>query len=54
MLKKVINITSHYQLVLYYLGLNNINGISVIKMDYQPTSERSPNGKMILYFQKDY
>ena len=53
-IKKGINITTHYQLVLNYFCLNNINGIKVFKMDYEPISERSPKGKMVLYFQKDY
>ena len=52
-INKGINITTHYQIVLNYFGFNNINGISVIKMDYNATSERSPKGKMILCFQKD-
>lgn len=51
---KGMNITTHYQLVLNYLGLNNVNGLKIFKMDYKPISERSPTGKMVLYFQKKY
>ena len=52
LIKKGINITTHYQVILNYFGINNINGIKVFTLDYKLKSKRSPRGKMVFYFEK--
>ena len=53
LIKKRIYITTHFQLILNYFGFNNINGIKVFNLDYNPQSIRTPRGKMIFYFIKN-
>ena len=52
LIKKGINITTHYQVILNYFGINNINRIKVYTLDYKVKSRRSPRGKMVFCFQK--
>jgi len=52
LIKKGINITTHYQVILNYFGINKINRIQVFTLDYKLKSSRSPRGKMIFCFQK--
>ena len=54
LLNKGINITTHYQIILHYLFLNQINSIKLFSLDYKLKSKRSPRGKMILLFQKNH
>ncbi len=53
LLNKGINITTHYQILLHYLFLNQIGGIKVFTLDYELKSKRSPRGKMIFLFKKN-
>ena len=52
LLNKGINITTHYQILLHYLFLNQISGIKLYTLDYKLKSIRSPRGKMIFLFKK--
>ena len=52
MLKKGLNITTHYQLILNYFGINFFNNIRVFKLNYIIKSDRSPRAKMIFLFKK--
>jgi ubiquinone/menaquinone biosynthesis C-methylase UbiE len=53
-IKKGINISTHYQVLLSYFGIKNIfiNGVKVFNLDYKPKSKRSPRAKMVFYFKK--
>ena len=51
-LNKGINITTHYQLILHYFGINYFNDIKVFKLNYIIKSYRSPRAKMIFLFKK--
>ncbi len=53
-IKKGVNITTHYQIIFSFFGINNffIQGIKVLNLNYNPKSKRSPRGKMIFYFKK--
>lgn len=51
-LKKGLNITTHYQLILNYFGVNFFNNIRVFKLNYIIKSDRSPRAKMIFLFKK--
>ena len=52
-INKGINITTHYQVLLNYFGIDKYNNIRVFKLDYKLKSRRSPRGKMILIFSKN-
>jgi ubiquinone/menaquinone biosynthesis C-methylase UbiE len=51
-LNKGLNITTHYQLILHYFGINYFNDIKVLKLNYIIKSYRSPRAKMIFLFKK--
>lgn len=53
-LGKGINITTHYQILLSYIGIKKffINKIKVFGLNYNAKSKRSPQGKMVFLFKK--
>jgi len=53
-IKKGINITTHYQVLLSYSNINSIfiQGVKVLNLDYNVQSKRSPKGKMVFCFKK--
>lgn len=55
-LKKIINkgvsITSHYESLLSYFGINKFGLIIVKKLDYKPKLKVSPQEKMVFLFSK--
>ena len=54
LIQKGLNITTHYQLILSYFFINNIGGIKLFNLDYNPKSKKSPIGKMVFLYTKDY
>ena len=54
LIKKGLNITTHYQLILNYFFINNIGGIKVFNLEHTPKSKKSPTGKMIFLYTKGY
>jgi len=49
---KGYNITTHYQLILSYLGISNFNGIRTFSMEFNPIKSKTPEAKMVFLFKK--
>tara|TARA_B100001059_G_C17796821_1_gene563547 strand:- start:669 stop:1607 length:939 start_codon:yes stop_codon:yes gene_type:complete len=51
-LKKGMNITTHYQIILNYFGISKFKNMEIHNLNFKPKKSKTPKGKMVFVFFK--